>query len=141
MNHLRIEVAIARALISAAGKGGWRLTHVFDGEENVTTPTTDAALSLIFNLDDAVLTFAHAGSRTQRVQLILGNGQDIISDYSCGDEAFNAIVDGVCDRVEDIALRGRCDAPRWAWDNGPDRGGHGVCIRCGFSEEHGQVRT
>ena len=49
---------------------------VYDGEENVSCGDPQAAMEVIFNLDEAGLRLGRAW-----VFLVLGNGVDVISDY------------------------------------------------------------
>ena len=54
---------VVRRLIDSAAKQGWALTHISDGDEEHKVDSTEEALGLIFNLDDAQLSFKRLGKR------------------------------------------------------------------------------
>lgn len=113
-----IERGIVRALIGHMQRRGFEVFRTYDGGEYQYPATTDAAIAACFNLDEVSLRFVpHAyrrevdevrgsgncdavrevGERAARrehgVLLVMGNGEDIISDwgYSDGDaDGFNA---------------------------------------------------
>lgn len=87
--RLAIERAIIKHLIETMAAHGWTLHHVFDGEEDVHVSSVDAALDAVFSVDDSTLVFENDRHRRHWVLLILGNGYDVISDYSY-DESFEA---------------------------------------------------
>lgn len=101
--HNKVERAIIKALISFLDGYGFKPTFVFDGEENVKCSTVDAAIEAITAVDESWLHFKAnkgvlgSGARKDHgVYLILGNGEDVISDwrYSEGDaDGFNKAMD------------------------------------------------
>lgn len=74
-----------------------------DAPDNIERAMTDVeALAAIDSVDDSTLHFTHQNATTwgnRGVLLILGNGEDVISDYHCGDTAFSAVVDGIYSRL------------------------------------------
>lgn len=99
----RIERRIVAALIAHMEAQDFLVTTVFDGEETTGVSGAKEAMELIFNLDEASLRFQyHKNGDRKRpmfkqhgVLLILGNGEDIISDwnYMLGDhDGFNLAI-------------------------------------------------
>lgn len=79
----RQERRIVAALIAHLEGAGFEPLFVWDGEERVSARSAKAAMELIFNLDEAHLHVRHPNrSGTQWIYLVLGNGEDVISDYS-----------------------------------------------------------
>lgn len=78
----RLERRIVWRLCEHMLREGWAPVEVYDGEERVKVADAKSAMELIFNLDDAWLYFRSAHKRQHWVRLILGNGEDCISDYS-----------------------------------------------------------
>lgn len=92
----RIERRIVAALMAHLGPEGFSVRSVWDGEERTEVTTVKAAMELIFNLDEAHLNVGRDGEKPHWILLVLGNGQDIISDYSYreGDpDGFSALMD------------------------------------------------
>lgn len=92
----KLERRIVWNLCKHMQANGWTPARVFDGEEHTTVCSAKAAMELIFNLDDARLTFCDGKGHRHAVVLVLGNGIDIVSDwgYSTGDpDGFDAAMD------------------------------------------------
>lgn len=100
----RLERKIVAALCQHLKGFGFLPTTVFDGEETTAVETAKDAMELVFNLDEASLRFQlhKDGDRSKPmfkqhgVLLVLGNGEDIISDwnYMQGDhDGFNAAME------------------------------------------------
>jgi hypothetical protein len=84
----RLERRIVAALLTHLGTRGFRPRSVWDGMGSTPATDTKAVMELVFNLDEARVYF---GSHS--VVFILGNGVDILSDwtYSKGDaDGFDA---------------------------------------------------
>ena len=104
-----IERRIVWNLVAKLKAAGFTAVAVYDGEEYTKTPDAQAAMELIFNLDEASLrlirstnTEAYAADpdsvNEHGILLVLGNGEDIISDwnYSADDtDGFNAAMDKI----------------------------------------------
>jgi hypothetical protein len=113
--HIRqlIERAIVRRLIEEAIGAGFTPVAVFNGDEYIPTPNIGRALDVVFDLDECTLHFGQRGAIAQLpegwgcygVLIILGNGIDCISDWHCGDDAFNTAVERVCDAIENPGFR------------------------------------
>jgi hypothetical protein len=89
----KLERRIVWALCQNLKARGWSVHTVWDGEELTRVSTPKEAMELIFNLDEASLRFTKDGKKLHGVLLILGNGEDIISDwnYSVADaDGFDA---------------------------------------------------
>lgn len=78
----RLERRIVANLIAHLVARGWTPYELYDGETRAPVTDAKSAMELIFNLDDAWLYFRNAHGRTHWVRLVLGNGCDLISDYS-----------------------------------------------------------
>lgn len=96
-----LERRIVAHLIAHLKAQNFLVTTVFDGEETTGVSSAKEAMELVFNLDEASLRFQlHKDGDRKRsmfkehgVLLVLGNGEDIISDwnYMTGDhDGFNA---------------------------------------------------
>ena len=77
----RLERRIVANLIAHMEAKGWKVYAVDDDDEATLVQDGKAAMELIFNLDDALLTFVNADDDTHGVRLVLGNGIDMISDW------------------------------------------------------------
>jgi hypothetical protein len=113
-----IEHAITRALVHELDKAGFVAVAVWDSEEyqlaDNATIKADAVPSMpapkpmsltevldsVFSVEECTLHFAKRDRLdawgSLGVLLIGGNKEDLISDWHCGDEAFNAAVERVC---------------------------------------------
>ena len=78
----RLERRIVAALCAHLAERGWLPAAVHDGDGERLVHNTKSAMELIFNLDDALLYFTNSSGRRHWVRLVMGNGTDIISDYS-----------------------------------------------------------
>jgi hypothetical protein len=88
-----IERKIAQRLVNSFLEAGHSVT-VYDGGEDTVTKSRHPA-AIIAALDstesDVLRVYDENGKRIGWVQLIWGNGCDLISDSSCGD-AFEALL-------------------------------------------------
>jgi hypothetical protein len=86
------EGKIERRIVYNLGKHledkGFRVYGVHDGDDFTKCSRIEPAMEVIFNLDQAHLYFRKVGHKPHWVFLVLGNGIDIVSDYSYseGDE-------------------------------------------------------
>jgi hypothetical protein len=121
-----IERVILSALLRDMRAAGYQPAAVWDGGEYVMAcadgsvksrehaevparierPLTDAeALDAIASVDDSTLHFTHRNQQTwgnRGVLVILGNGEDVISDHHCArgeGETFDAVIDAIYDRI------------------------------------------
>ena len=108
-NRIRIglERAIVRALIRECAVSGFVVHQVDDGGELVPVQTEDEAIEAVFAVDESRIRFRHQDDGAVRpklhnVLLIGGNGEDIISDWHCGNPDFDAAVGKVAYNVEDL---------------------------------------
>lgn len=103
-----LERRIVAALICHMDRHGFHVHSVYDGEEETrfereTAKQPKSAMELIFNLDEASLRFVRKTDTRKGnaadwhgVLLILGNGEDIISDWNFYDgdrDGFNAAME------------------------------------------------
>lgn len=90
-----LERAIVWNLCAHLAAAGFTPRTVNDGEEVTKVADAKAALELIFNLDEAWLTFGKGKAR-HVVFFVLGEGDTIVTDwgYTEGDaDGFNAAMD------------------------------------------------
>lgn len=103
-----LERAIVSALIRECDAAGF-VTHGVDdgGDEDQPATTPAEALEAVFAVDESRLRFkakddASDEPRLHNVLLIGGNGCDIISDWHCGNKAFDAAVNAVAMNIDDL---------------------------------------
>jgi hypothetical protein len=104
MLHNKIERAIITALIPFMQGAGFNLVCVFDGEETVKVKTAEEAIEAAFAVDESRMFFQAENFKAHGVLLILGNGEDVISDwnYSEGDpDGFDKHMDAFAAMIED----------------------------------------
>lgn len=80
--HVLLERRIVANLIAHMQAAGFEIKYVFDTEEEVQCTTTKEAMEAIFAVDLAHLHMQKKGFKRHFIMLVLGNGFDIISDYS-----------------------------------------------------------
>lgn len=104
----KIERAIVAALVDECSKAGFVPVKVWDGGEYVEATTLDAVIDAVFSVDESTVHFAPAGDLVRwgkfGVFLVCGNGEDLISDNHCGNEAFAAAVTKACERASDLKV-------------------------------------
>ena len=83
--RIQLERAIVTALVRQMMKIGWNPTCVYDGGEYVKTETQYKTVETVFTVDESTISFTKNG-RTLGVLIVLGNGEDIITDYHCPDD-------------------------------------------------------
>lgn len=90
-----LERRIAWNLFLHLEAAGWAVSELDDSDDLHQVADSKAAMELLFDLDQADIYFKK-GDAEHAVRLILGNGVDMISDwtYSEGDgDGFNAAMD------------------------------------------------
>jgi hypothetical protein len=121
----KIERAIVTALIAEANAAGFVPVSVYDGGEYVpdvaahgdpadankpepVALTTDAVLDAVFAVDVSTIHFAPTTNLldwgNRGVFIVLGNGEDCISDWHNSNDAFNAAVEKTCDRIPGLTI-------------------------------------
>lgn len=101
----RLERRIVAGLCAHLEAAGFAPHSVYDGEEETRVSNAKEAMELVFNLDEASLRFAKPGHREHGVLLVLGNGEDLVSDwnYSKGDcDGFDAAMEAFLDSIETL---------------------------------------
>lgn len=99
----KLERAIVRALLAELRRARYLPVKVWDGGEYVNTPDADSVIAAVFAVDEATIHFepmslrARGGNRG--VAIVLGNGEDCISDWTAGDPRFSAAVERACERA------------------------------------------
>lgn len=78
----KLERRIVAGLIEHLASAGFAVHSVHDGEETTRTNAAQAALELIFNLDEVLVRFAKPNKCLHGVLLVIGNGEDILSDWN-----------------------------------------------------------
>lgn len=76
-----LEQLIAANLLAHLDANGWKVVAVDDGEQLEPMTTATEALELVFDLDISTVKVAK-GTHTHVVQLVCGNGEDLISDWT-----------------------------------------------------------
>lgn len=126
-----IERLMLTALLRDMRRAGYEPAAVWDGEEYVCARSANAAdgvksfparapkkihraltdeeaLEAIDSVDESTLHFTQRNARewgNRGVLLILGNGQDVMSDHHCADgEPFGEIISAIWDKVQDGKL-------------------------------------
>jgi hypothetical protein len=92
----KIERRIVYNLLCYLVANGWALHGVFDGDDFTACADAQGAMELIFNLDEVSLRVGRDGGNEHGVLLVLGNGEDVLSDwsYTQGDaDGFGALMD------------------------------------------------
>lgn len=84
--RIALEKTVVRRLIRDLKKVDWIATFVFDGDEHVPVKSEAEVMALVFDLDEATITFTK-GNRNLGVFIVLGNdGWDAICDYNYDDK-------------------------------------------------------
>lgn len=91
------EEAIIRRMFAKLEEAGWKVSSVDDGDfGHVPADTIDEALKIIDAVGEAWVYFVHPDHRnSEGVFLIAGNGCDVISDHTCSNPVFDAIMNGL----------------------------------------------
>lgn len=105
--RLYVERYIVETLIDRALAEGWKLDSVFDSEEYIKTRTREKALDAIFAVDESTVRFTKDDSPLRGVFIVLGNGCDVISDYSAPNpendrQDWNGLMDRVNEWVDAV---------------------------------------
>lgn len=101
-NMSDIEVKIVTKLFEMLEEEGvWVPKKVDDGGDYVPVTTWSEALEVIDSVEWSAL-FVTDGVQTSWVVLILGNGRDVVSDYSIRDPDFDALMERHADWVETL---------------------------------------
>ena len=96
-----VEVKIVTKLFEMLEEEGWVPKNVDDGGDYVSTTTWGEALEVIDSVEWSAL-FVTDGIQTSWVALILGNGRDVVPDYSISDPSFDALMERHADWVETL---------------------------------------
>ena len=101
-NMSDIEVKVVTKLFEMFEEAGWVPKMVDDGGDDYILVTTwNEALEVIDSVEWSVL-FVTGGIQTRWVTLINRNGMDLVSDYSCSDPNFEALMERHADWVETL---------------------------------------
>jgi len=102
-NMSDIEVKIVTKLFEMLeDEGAWVPKKVDDGGDDYVYVTTwSEALEVIDSVEWSAL-FVTDGTHTRWVVLIHRNGRDVVSDYSCSDPNFEALMERHADWVETL---------------------------------------
>jgi hypothetical protein len=77
-----LERKVVWNLLTYLQTAGFHVQAVNDGENIDKVATPQEAMELVFNLDDCVVYMHKPGYGSHGVQIVLGNGVDVISDHS-----------------------------------------------------------
>ena len=75
-----LEQRIVWNVLHQLNAAGWNVHH--DADDSTYLEDNKAAMEWIFNLDVATIVFANAAGRRATVVFVLGNGFDVLADYS-----------------------------------------------------------
>lgn len=101
-NMADVEVKIVTKLFEMLEEEGWVPKMVDDGGDDYVYVTTwSEALETIDSVEWSTL-FVVGRSQRSWVTLIHGNGRDVVSDYSCSDPAFEALMERHADWIETL---------------------------------------
>lgn len=96
----RLERRIAWNLLKHLESHGWKAGALDDGDGMQRIDENDnpakAAMELLFNLDGAIISLYQSRNVYHNVQIVLGNGVDIIADYSFAEgdaDGFREVMD------------------------------------------------
>lgn len=106
------EWRAVRRVLNLVKRGGFSIIGLWDGETMETPKTTEAALGIVFNLDEISVRVNRDpngdpewGKGTHGILLVLGNasdGSEVVSDwnYTDGDaDGFNALMDKITEAM------------------------------------------
>lgn len=95
--NAKLERRIVANLLAWLKFKGWNVSEIDDGEEDTKVSTAKEAMELIFDLDDVRIVISNSEGQSHRILLVLGNGIDIIADYSFTEndpDGFCAVMEG-----------------------------------------------
>ena len=101
--RLDVERFIVEKVIDRALAEGWLLHSVFDSEEYIDADTKAEALDAIFAVDEATVRFTKNECRLRGIFIVLGNGRDVLSDWSAPEddpEDWNGMMDRACEWLD-----------------------------------------
>jgi hypothetical protein len=101
-NMADVEVKIVTKLFEMFEEGVWVPKMVDDGGDDCILVTTwSEALEVIDSVEWSTL-FVTDGTQTSWVTLLHRNGMDLVSDYSCSNPAFEALMERHADWIETL---------------------------------------
>lgn len=80
--RLALERVIIKHLIQTMANHGWKVDHIWDGGDEIRATGIGDQLEAVFSVDESQIIFENSAGRQHWVSIILGNGIDVISDYS-----------------------------------------------------------
>ena len=106
--RMKLERAIVATLIREAKRGGFVPVQVWQDGEYAPVTDAESAIEATFAVDTATIHFAPKGNPddwgSRGVLIVGGNGEDVISDWHCGDDRFNAAVERAVKRIENLQV-------------------------------------
>jgi hypothetical protein len=107
-NRIKLERSIVVAVVDECAKDGFVPVSVYDGGEYVPAADAAAVLDAVFSVDEATIHFAPSDDKSdwgkRGVFIVLGNGEDCISDFHCGDASFARAVERASDRAQNATV-------------------------------------
>lgn len=93
--RMRTERKVVANLLEYLRSLGWNVIRVNDGEERTKVATTQAAMELMFNLDEVWVNVKRpTDKRAETLFFVFGNaGWECLNDYSLGTPEFDAAME------------------------------------------------
>jgi hypothetical protein len=82
----KMERRIVANLLAWLEFNGWKVTEIDDGDEETLVSDAKSAMELIFDLDEVRVEVSNAAGNSHRILMILGEGSDLVADYSFTDK-------------------------------------------------------
>lgn len=100
--RLTTEARIVRHMIRQLKRHGWAPVGTYVDDVRETTTTETAMMDTVFSVDKSKVVFRNIESRQRHtIFLVLGNGVDVIADYSNnGNASFDALMNDIMDYAE-----------------------------------------
>lgn len=101
-----LERAIVTAVVEECGKAGFIPVKVYGVREHVDTPDLTSVLGAVFSVYVSTIHFGRGPDTWGRtgVAIVLGNGEDCISDWHRGDKDFDRAVQAAVGRIENARV-------------------------------------
>ncbi len=104
MKRLEIERRIVKHFTTILQRHGFKPEAGYDPDEEKWEPLAGSVWAFVNQYDDAWIAYRHKDGGVRRVLFILGNGVDVLSDYTytpgAEDDGFEAATDELADWID-----------------------------------------